>query len=406
MAFGDSPDDLPLNDAWAAFCDRLKAAGERTFKDNNPATPLQRADAFRFLTQNLGQAFDLALETKDTRFPLIHDFCNPTRKLGGDCADFTYHQAWIDGTSAYRLSGRRGTARFFNVTVQGPRPERMANGAPPLNEPFGDIPEANLFGHQLQTDADGSFELFIGGDQHGPNWLPTTPGTRKLFIRQGFDRWDERAATLSITRLGMTGPRPVPTPDEMIAAMNWAGHFLTGAMDDWPDWSFAYGGVDALHPNAFPALANTGDDKKRGRAAAAMHWHLAPDEALIVEFPAHEGLWMLTNGGAFMNSMDFLYRPVSHTPSRTAIDADGVVRLVLAHDDPGLHNWIDTQGFERGNLTYRHMLEGTPAPLSTRLVKRAALAEALPADTARVSPEQRIAQMMARFDGIRQRYNL
>ena len=120
-----------------------------------------------------------------------------------------------------------------------------------------------------------------------------------------------------------------------------------------------------------------------------MHWALAPDEALIIEFDAHDGLWMLTNMGVFFTSMDFLYRPVSYTPSRTTVDSDGKVRLVLAHDDPGCHNWMDTQGFERGNVTYRHMLEGDPAELRTRVVKRAELADALPADTATVTEEDR-----------------
>ncbi len=137
-----------------------------------------------------------------------------------------------------------------------------------------------------------------------------------------------------------------------------------------------------------------------------MHWRLAGDEALIIEFEAHDGLWMLTNMGAFFTSMDYLYRPVSYTPpSRTAVDADGVVRLVLSHDDPGYHNWIDTQGFERGNLTYRHMLDGEPVPLRTRLVKRAELADALPPDTATVTPQQRAEQMWQRFTGgVRRRY--
>ena len=406
MAFGDGRDDAALHDAWGLFCDRLKAAGERVFKDHNPANPLQRADGFRFLTQNLGQAFDLALETRDTRFPLIHAFCSPTRKLGGDCADFTYHQAWIDGASIYRITGDRGTARFFNITVQGPRPERMANGPPPLHDPFGDVPEANLFGHQLRPGPDGRFELIIGGPERGPNWLPTTPGSRKLFIRQGFDRWDERPATLHIERIDMEGPRPMPAPATMIAAMDWAGSFLTGMMDDWPDWPFAHGGVDAAHPNAFPALADTGDDRKRGRAAAAMHWALAPDDALVVTFDAHDGLWMFTNGGAFMNSMDYLYRPVGMTPSQARVDADGRIRLILAHDDPGYANWIDTQGFARGNLTYRHMLEGTPAALETQVVRRTDLGAALPADSATVTPVERLASMRARFDGVCRRYNL
>lgn len=407
MAFGDGPDDAALGAAWNDFCDRLKAAGALAFKATSPADPMQRADAFRFLTQNLGQAFDLALETKDTAFPLLHDFCNPTRKLGGDCADFTYHQAWIDGDHAYRLSGNRGTARFFNVTVQGPRPERMANGAPPLHDPFGDVPEANRVGHQIVTNADGSFELFIGGPERGPNWLPTTAGSRKLFLRQGFDRWDEIPARLHIERIGMDGPKPLPTPERMVAAMDWAGTFVTGLMTDWPDWSFAHGGVDADRPNVFPAsLADGAEDKKRGRAATNMVWHIAPDEALIVEFDAHDGLWMFSNMGAFMNSMDYLHRPVSYTPSRTAVDADGHIRLILSHDDPGYANWMDTQGFGQGNLTYRHMLEGAPAALATRLVKRAELAAALPAGTARVTPEERLVQMRARVAGIALRYGL
>lgn len=400
MAFGDGPDDAELKSAWDDFCDRLKQAGERVFKDHNGTSGIHRADGFRFLTQNLGQAFDLALETRNTRYPQIHTFSHPTRKLGGDCADFLYQQAWIDGMSTYRITGERGTAPFFNITVQGHR----ADGPGVLHEPFGDTPEANLSGAQLNTRPDGTFEIYVGGPQREPNWLPTTPGSRKLFIRQGFDRWEERPARMRIERVDMTEPRPVPSPSEMISAIGWAGDFLTGMMSDWPEFPFTHGGVDAEHPNRFPDMTATGADAKRGRAAVNMHWRLAPDDALIVEFDTHGGLWMLTNMGPFFTSMDYLYRPVSYTPSRTAVDTDGRVRLVLSHDDPGYHNWLDTQGFERGNLTYRHMLGGEPSVLRTRVVKRADLAEALPRDTATVTPAERTAQMWARFNGIRQRY--
>jgi hypothetical protein len=190
----------------------------------------------------------------------------------------------------------------------------------------------------------------------------------------------------------------------MIAGMEWAGMFLDTMMETWPDWGLNWGGMNSV--NKYPELQDTGADKKRGRAAANMHWMLAPDEAIIVEFDRHDGLWMFTNMGASCTSMDFLYRPVSYTPSRTKVDGDGKIRLILAHDDPGFHNWIDTQRFERGHLTYRHMLEGSPAPLTTRLVKWKALADELPPDTSRVTSEERTAQMLARFNGIRQRYSL
>ncbi len=402
MAFGDGADDAALRRAWDEFCEKLKAAGRQAFKDFNSTSPLQRADAFRFLTQNLGQAFDLALETRDSQYPMMHAFCHPTRKLGGDCADFTYQQAWIDGESTYRISGTRGTAPFLNVTVQGARPD----GPGVLHEPFGDVPEVSLFGHQLSVEPDGRFELYVGGRQRGPNWLPTTTASRKLFIRQGFDRWDERPARMRIERVDMTSPKPLPTPGTMVEAMRWAGDFVTGLMSDWPEFPFAYGGVDHGHPNRFPPMEASDADGKRGRTAANMYWELGPDEALIIEFDAHEGLWMITNMGAFFTSMDFLYRPVSYTPSRAAVDRDGKVRLILAHDDPGFRNWIDTQGFERGNLTYRHMLAGQPAALTTRLVKRVELARALPEGTARVTSAERTALMWERFNGIRNRFPL
>lgn len=411
MAFGDGPSDESLRSAWHHFCDQLKTAGDAVFKDANPAAPIMRADAFRFLTQNLGQAFDLALETKDPAYPQLHPFCTPSRKLGGDVADFTYRQAWIDGRHAYRITGHRGSARWLNVTVQGPRPEFIpGTDWPSLHEPFGDIPECNVFGHQLHTDADGTFELFVGGDRRKVNWLPTTPGSRKVFIREAFDAWTETPTTMTIERIGMDAPRPVPGPGQLTDAMDWAGTFLTGAMRDWPEHSWRYsGGVcDPAFTNAFPPdkVADTASDVTRGRMAAHMVWELRPDEALIVEMDAHDGFWIFGMGGAFVGSMDFLYRPVSYTPARTAVDHDGVVRFVIAHDDPGVHNWLDTQSFSNGNLTYRNLASANRAVFRTRLVSRSAVLDELPPDTALVDAAGRARQLSARYHGVKLRYGI
>jgi hypothetical protein len=418
MSFGDCPDDVPLRAAWKQFCRNLEEAGDGVFKDWNPASGIHRADGFRFLTQNLGQAFDLALETRNTRYPVIHSFCSPFRKLGGDNADYTYQQAWIDGNTVYRISGNRGTARFFNIAVQGARPadtpERRG-----LHDPFGDKPEANLFGHDMAVGWDGSFEVTIGGERPDPklcpNWLPTTPETRKLFIRQGFDDWSELPAQMRIERVGMAEPRPMPDAAEMIGAVDWAAAFVRQLMIDWPDWSFEFSeSVDPDCVNAFPGATRDLDDpvynaeldKIRGRAVANMYWKLEPDEALIIEWDKNDLFWMMTNMTPFMASMDYLYRPVSYSPARTKVDSDGRIRVVLAHSDPGFHNWIDTQGFASGHVTNRNNFTSQGTELRTKVVKHAELVRHLPADSARVTPEERSAQLRQRYHSILRRYLL
>ncbi|MEO6716599.1 MAG: DUF1214 domain-containing protein [Novosphingobium sp.] len=413
MAFGDHPDDESLRSAWKQFCRNLEEAGDRVFKEHNPATSLHRADGFRFLTQNLGQAFDLALETRNTQYPVIHAFCSPFRKLGGDNADYTYQQAWIDGHSQYRISGNIGTCRFFNIAVQGARPVPKP-GMRGLHDPFGDTPQANLFGHDMVVGWDGSFEIYIGGEKRGANWLPTTPDTRKLFIRQGFDDWSELPVTMRIERVGMNSPRPMPDAPEMIAAIDWAATFVAQLMIDWPDWSYEFSeDFDPDGDNAFATKRRRSDDpvynpeldKVRGRAITSMRWRLAADEALVVEWDKDDKFWMLTNMGTFMNSMDYLYRPVSYSPARTKVDSDGKVRIVVAHSDPGFHNWMDTQGFAVGHIGARNNFTSEGTEYRTRVVKFADLEKVLPADSARVTPEERSAMMLQRYYSILRRYN-
>jgi hypothetical protein len=114
MAFGDSPCDAELQADWEAFCDRLKSAGRCVFKDENASNELQRVDGFRYLTQNLSQAFDLAVETKDTRYPALLAFCSPTRKLGSDNADCVYQQAHRPGGA---VSGAPATIQRNSPTI-------------------------------------------------------------------------------------------------------------------------------------------------------------------------------------------------------------------------------------------------------------------------------------------------
>lgn len=137
-----------------------------------------------------------------------------------------------------------------------------------------------------------------------------------------------------------------------------------------------------------------------------MVWHLRPDEALIVEMDAHDGFWVFGMGGVFGGSMDFLHRSVSFTPARTVVDGDGVIRFVIAHDDPGVHNWLDTQSFSDGNLTYRNLASTHRAVFRTRLLSRSAVLDELPPDTVLVDRAGRARQLRERYRGVKLRYGI
>jgi hypothetical protein len=137
-----------------------------------------------------------------------------------------------------------------------------------------------------------------------------------------------------------------------------------------------------------------------------MRWALDNDEALILEFDAYDGFWMITSEAMFGNSMDYMYRPVSYTPSRTRVDPDGKIRLVLSARDPGYANWIDNQGYTAGILNFRNVHSRAIPDLRTTLVPAGELSQHMHAGSPVISGEERTAEMWKRFDAIRRRYRI
>ena len=78
------------------------------------------------------------------------------------------------------------------------------------------------------------------------------------------------------------------------------------------------------------------------------HWALAGDEALLIEVtpPACE-YWNFQLNNYWMESLDYRYHNIHTNKHLAQYEADGAVRLVVAHADQGLPNWIDTAGHAR-----------------------------------------------------------
>jgi len=61
----------------------------------------------------------------------------------------------------------------------------------------------------------------------------------------------------------------------------------------------------------------------------------------------------------FQQTYDYANRQVSRNRAQTQLEPDGSFRMILAHEDPGLPNWIDTEGRLFGMVFWRFMLPQT-----------------------------------------------
>jgi hypothetical protein len=134
-------------------------------------------------------------------------------------------------------------------------------------------------------------------------------------------------------------------------------------------------------PNEFPQPVKPGDFALAAADAAysMAPYVLGPDQALILRgrWPdcrcANVSLW-----NRHMQTYDFTTRRVSLNRKQTGLEPDGSFRMVLAHRDPGLGNWLDTEGRPFGLVFWRFMLpEGNIATPTAEVVDWEKLSEAL-----------------------------
>ena len=113
------------------------------------------------------------------------------------------------------------------------------------------------------------------------------------------------------------------------------------------------GGPGSLLPRFDPAVAAAahGDPNI---AYYHGYWELAPDEALVIEAtPPRCDYWNFQVNNWWMESLDYRHHRIALNHHEAQLEADGSVRLVLAHEDPGVANWLETTGIRSFNIAIR-----------------------------------------------------
>lgn len=347
--------------AWTRLVDSLAEAGRRMEAASASLGPEERADGFRALARALGNQLG-RLEVDDAR-PELAPFNLWRQKFYMDNPDCLYWVAEIASGGRYRIEGTARHAAFTSVNVYA--------GAGLEAQTV-----TRLTTDDLQFDAEGRFCLTIGGeaaDAQG-QWAPIPAGANMVWVRQFYDDATAMDGDCSITRLDPVAPPPIIETRRFARRLSNLGATLgqaskvlaKGARDEAEpgnsirEWSEMAGGAVYTEP---------GIHYQRGA------WRLEPGQALVIEGQAvparHRSVLLYSR---FLNSLDYRSRQVSLAGPRLRTDEDGGYRIVLAAEDPGVENWLDTEGRPYGLFVIRWLQpERTPVLPTVRVASLAEL---------------------------------
>lgn len=356
----------------------------------------EQAEGVRHVVRALISGLE-SYATMDPDFPVFQEL-GPRNKVGMDNSDQRYLIALLRGEGTYRVWGTRGSSRRLDFTLYGE--DALAPSI------------ATLETDALEVDEDGRVEVVIGGPERDGNWLPSQPGVVRLLIRQIHADWDvERPGELHIDRIDEGRPAaPAFTPEIMAARLDATSSYVARTVRRWPEMSRTR--FHALIPaNSLTPPRDTGSEGGlSGRLMVGGHFQLASDEALIVTtWPSDAAYQGIQLGQHWWESLDYANRQTSLTTDQARLSSDGAYHFVITEKDPGVPNWLDTEGFGRGVILLRY--DGLPVaelpepehPVA-RLVPFDAIAEHLPADEPRVTRAERATALAARRRHVQERF--
>ena len=345
----------PQTESGRAFRELLdllrEADGTFTSGDRGPLDALGVVEGYRHLTHLLSYGFDLYLEA-DAERPAFTSLAAPTRKILGDNVDSIYHFAALRGDRAYRIHGRRGNAVYLAFCVYG---------GPPAGE-WSERVVGNVSQRDLAFDPDGGFELLLTPEPRpagARSWMKLEPDAVYVVVRQYFtDPRNAAPATLAIEAVPPVPPPP-PLDDAALARrLRAVATFIKETLVVVP--------LPALPPNLVgPAMPWSPYVRGWGtpdNVYALGAFCLEPDEALVITGAIPPcTYWGVQTWNRYMQSLDYRYHRVSLNREQAVLEPDGSFRVVLAHRDPGVANWVGTAGHREG-LVFCRWLQADSIP--------------------------------------------
>jgi hypothetical protein len=317
----------------------------------------------------------------------------PGSRWGIDNPDSIYRVIPISGDEQYRIHGRVGQ-------------HRMTENYFTLWDPGMNTVDV-LSGHDLVLDDDGRFSISVDSEPAGsrPNHVQSAPQAHEFYIRDVMLDWaQDDPNELSIERLGAPPAKAPMTADEQ-------AELTAGFMLRYADFTTKLSkGTFLRQANDF-SLAWSADKggALRNQIYVGGHFRLEDDEAFLIHVnDGGAAYFVVPIANVWGTTLEIVDRTSSLNKAQSVANPDGTYTYVLGPQDPGVHNWLDTCGFQEGMLTLRMAEFPGRRPrgdLSARgeVVKLAELAARLPAGTTRVDADGRARQRALRAAGYRRR---
>jgi hypothetical protein len=325
---------------WAEFCQALEQAGEVVLREQAPATPLDRAEGYRYLTRLVREMLYSTVENADPDFPRLHELDRV--KIGADNPDNVYLSANIRGDRTYRITGTRGTIAYFSI---GSKANRYAKDGTMAST--GELSDADLV-----VEPDGTVEIIASATPHDKNWLPLAPDSTGLVVRQTYlDRTTEVPGRWEIECLGGPAEPRGLSPEFLTKALRRAALSVHGTAATFAHWTELF----MTRPNELPDFGQEMFQRAGGDPEIFYlhgYWTLAPGQAWVIETDVPDcPYWNFQLSNWWMESLDAA-RKVTVNKHTATLD-DGRLTIVVAPRDPGWGNWIDTCGHTSGTALLR-----------------------------------------------------
>ena len=361
---------------WAMAMAALSQGGERL------ATVMKErgdeADAAGVYTTMLGILMNVYLNqiAVQTDHPTFVPCTGYFQRLGTPNPDTVYRCAPIDDQGVYRIVGERGTTGDVSLMA--------------FSEAMRSWPAVDLT--PLCEGPNNAFDILASPERpsaYDGQWLKLEPGMASLWLRSVSDRWDvEIDPWIAITKLN-GGSRQRMSAEWLAKRLE----MLVSRVTRGTEYGIEH--VSDLIADGFVNQLKLIDYGTAG-AMPLQSYHegvfrLADDEALVVEArmapECRYFSWALTD--AMFVTLDWMNTHASINSGQAEIDADGVLRVVVSNQDPGVPNWMQTVGCRSGVLQARTVGSTQSPEMNAEVVPLDAVSSRLPPGTRQVTIEQR-----------------